>query len=55
MPIKEKMKEVIGICKKVRPKAFYILLNGLDVIGRWEDNLKKLQYWYIYTKEIGRL
>jgi uroporphyrinogen-III decarboxylase len=53
--IKEKMKEVIGICKKVRPKAFYILLNGLDVIGRWEDNLEKLRYWYKCTNEIGRL
>ncbi|MBC8389894.1 MAG: hypothetical protein H8E13_17855 [Actinobacteria bacterium] len=53
--IKEKMVGVVNTCKKIRPKAFCILLNGLDVIGNWDDNLEKISYWYEIVKEIGKL
>ena len=53
--IEKKMDEIIGICKKIRPKAFCIILNGLDVIGEWNNNLEKLSYWYQITREKGKL
>jgi uroporphyrinogen-III decarboxylase len=50
-----KVTETMEICRKIKPKAFYILLNGLDVMGNWEDNLRKLKYWHNVIKELGKL
>lgn len=53
--IKSKVIKTMKICRGIKPKAFYILLNGLDVMGSWVDNLKKLNYWHNIIKEFGNL
>lgn len=53
--MKAKVAETMKICRKIKPKAFYILLNGLDVMGNWKNNLKKLNYWHNIVKEFGKL
>jgi hypothetical protein len=53
--IKTKTIEIMSILKKIKPKGFCILLNGLDVMGNWVDNLKKLSYWHNIIKEFGKL